>query len=879
MLKKSLKRAVRVLIPAILLIAGGCATDKDAWLNRNYNSMTTRFNGYFNGNESFKEGVAQIERMHKDDYDHILPVFKYGDQTVASSSFSYMDVAIEKASVQIQKRTMFIRGKERNRWIDNCWMLIGKAHFYKMEYDRALQNFNFVIARFPNKQSRYEAMLWKARTNNQTQRFSDNEALLGMLQRSIDVGEVSRKIRRTLPLVQADFFIQQGNYRAAIPHLKKAIRLNWNRQVRARTMFILAQIYQSIDKCEEASPLFRKVARRSNDYEMTFNAKINMARCFRLDNGDSRTIKRYLAKMIRNENNADYLDQIYFALAEVYMKKNDDKAAIENLRLSVAKSTTNQNQKAISSLALADLYFKHENYPYAQAYYDSAVTYLQKDYPTYDELMKRHDVLSRLVNNIMIVHTQDSLQHLAQLSENERMSIINGIIAEIVKREQEERARERESEGQFRNMGFLEMESRQRQRQQQATSEWYFDNPATRSFGYTEFKNKWGERPLADMWRISARSDPTYHMTEEELVADSLRRDSLKMVASSMKDPEFYLRNIPLTPEAMDVSNKKIERALYNMGYIYFHELNDEDNSIESFGKQIKRFPEGKQKPPAYYQLHQIYNHLNFADKAEKYKQLLISEFPEHEYARILADPDYFVNRAKEQDMNKEYYARTYHLYKNGQFQEAKENVDSALSSNRFTNIHPRFSLLNAFIVGNIDGLANYKQALEITALGHHGTPEAEFAQKLLNALKRDSAKSEEVEKDLSAIDYSIYSYSASRPHLALLIIDTKFGRPERVQIALSDFNRSSFSSRNLNLTSTVLSEHMQMITVSSFPNAKEAMIYYNALKTAGVFSGDDAEGQSAIFIMTSDNYPVFFKDKDVDKYQAFFNDHYKVKK
>ncbi len=873
MLPIQIHKIHRYIIPVMALLLAGCATDRDAWLNRNYHSITTRFNGYFNGKESFKEGVLQVERQHRDIFNKVLPVFQYGDQAVASSANSYMDVAIKKASVQIQKHTMFIRGQEKNRWIDDCWMLIGKAHFYKMEYEMAMQNFDFVIARYKDQSTRYEAMLWKARTNNQLKKFDDNEALLGLLQKSISSREVSPAVKRMFPLVRADFFIQQGNYEAAIEPLKRAIRLNWKKSIRLRSTYILAQIYQELGRCDEASPLFRKVVKMNPEYEMAFNAKIEMAQCFNVTNGGGKTIKKYLEKMIRDEKNKEYLDQVYFALAEVYMKEQNDTMAMKNLRLSVAASVENQNQKAISSLMLADLLFKYENYPDAQAYYDSAVTYLQKDYPNYDALIKKHNILSKLVTNILIVQTQDSLQRLAKMSAAERMRIVNGIIAEINRKEQEAKSMESE---QFQNLGFLEMENRQMQRTQQAASEWIFDNPASRSFGYTEFRNKWGDRPLEDMWRISSKRGAGGLMTEEELRLDSIRQDSIKALTASLKDPQYYLKNIPVTPEALEESNKKIERALYNMGYIYYHDLSDVDKSISSFDSQIKRFPSGEYIPPAYYQLIQIYTQLGFQDKAANYNQLLASDYPDHQYTKILADPDYFSKRAKELDQHKAYYSEVYALYLDKSYSKAKLKADSALEQKSYTDVHPRLSLLKALIAGSLQGKEAYINALEGTVAQYKGTPEADHALALLQALQKDTVKVTDAETSGSGkIDYSIYNFAIEKPHLVLLIVDTKFGKTDRVKTKLTDFNRKSFSMKNLNITNTILSGAIEMITVSSFPNAKDVMIYYEALMNDNVLAGRDSEGQATIFAISSDNYPIFFKDKNLDKYQAFFKDHY----
>lgn len=857
----------------LIILVTACATDKDAWINRNYHSITTHYNGYFNGNESMKEGVAQIRLQHKDDYNKILPVFQYGDQSVASGANSYMDVAIKKASVQIQKHTMFIRGQEQNRWVDDCWLLIGKAHFYKMEYELAMQNFDFVVARYKQQSSRFDALLWKIRTNNQLKKFDDNEALIGLLQNSIGSRQSNPAIKRMFPLVKADFFLQQGNLEGAIEPLKEAVRLNWNKQVKTRTLYILAQVYQQLDRCDEAAPLFKKVVKMNPPYEMAFNAKINMARCFSARKGDARTIRKYLAKMIRDEKNKEYLDQVYFALAEVYMKESNDTMAMKNLKLSVASSTTNQNQKAISSLLLADLHFKYENYPDAQAYYDSAVTYLQKDFPNYDQLMKKHDILSRLVANIIIVQTQDSLQKLALMPAGERQRVVNSIIAEINRKEQEEKAKEAQ---QNQNLGFLEMENRQLNQMQKSTSEWYFDNPSTRSFGYSEFRSKWGDRPLEDMWRISSKRGSEGLMSPEELLADSLRKDSLKNVTANLKNPDFYLKNIPLTPEALETSHLKVEKALYSMGYIYYHDLADLDKSVESFDLQIKRYPKGEYIPPAYYQLYQVYTQWGFNDKAARYKNLLAQDYPDHEYTQILADPDYFVKRAKIVNAHKAYYGDAWALFEEGKYQPARVKCDSALADPSYSDVHPRFSLLKAMIAGKVEGKPAYILALEGTSTQYQKSSEGIYAAELLSQLRQDTLKPESSTTETGdKIDYSIYSFSSGKTHMVLIIVDTKFGKTDRVKNKVADFNRKSFSTKNLNVTNTILSGAIEMITVSSFTDTKDAMIYYDALKAGNIIGGKDAEGQSTVLPISSDNYPIFFKDKDLEKYQAFFKDHY----
>jgi len=386
-----------------------------------------------------KIGVKELATKHKDDYNKVLSVFQYGTKEDAQTVNPHMDRAIKKATIVIQKHSIYIKRKEHVRWIDDSYLLMGKAYFYKQEFRQALRTFDFIIQQYRKNPIKYDAMLWIARTKNVQGKFDEAQSLLDEIQNKIEKKKAASSLEKELAVVYADYYIRQHNYSPAIEYLQKAIRLNNKKSIKNRLRYILAQIYQRNGYLQQASELYKKVIKKNPPYEMSFNAKINLAKCFDATSGDSKLIKKKLNKMLKDEKNLEYLDQIYYALAEVALKEKDEEQCIKYLRLSVSTSYANDYQKTTSSLKLAEMYFSKPDYVNAKAYYDTSMTSLPLNYPNYSDIERTTKTLSELVTNILVINREDSLQKLGRMDPKELDAVINKIIEKIVKEEQEKR--------------------------------------------------------------------------------------------------------------------------------------------------------------------------------------------------------------------------------------------------------------------------------------------------------------------------------------------------------------------------------------------------------------------------------------------------------
>ena len=349
--------------------------------------------------DNLRSGVKEFESTVKDNYALVLPVYNYGDKASSGKMAQYADIAIKKSSKTIQKHSMVFNRKENVKWIDDAYLLMGQGYFYKQDYGMARRTFEFVIKNYNENDIKYDGMLWMARANNQARDFTKAEPMLDMLQAKIKKGEAPAQLETDVNLEYAQFYILQKNYEASVPYIQRALELNPDSRMRTRCTFILGQIAQSGGDLANASAYYKTVLKRNPSFDMSFNAQINLAQCYDAKTGDREYIIKKLNRMLKDDKNKENLDQVYYALAQISLKDGDTASVIAYLAKSVSNSKTNQYQKAISSLQLADIYFEDKNYPMAQAYYDSTMQFLPKDFPNYKEISDKTETLTNLVQN------------------------------------------------------------------------------------------------------------------------------------------------------------------------------------------------------------------------------------------------------------------------------------------------------------------------------------------------------------------------------------------------------------------------------------------------------------------------------------------------
>ncbi len=879
-----MKNKIFKYLPLFIVFITACSTEKNTLMTRTYHNLTSHYNIYFNGYQSYERGVNKVEDGFDDNYSKLLPVFYFSEPSTAQTVASDMDRTLEKATkvitlhsitvkpdirrgIQTEKQKAFYNKKEYNKWIDDNYVLMGKAYVYKNEFRTAIQTLRKMISDFPNEESRFEAMIWLARAYNEIEEYREAEQILIALHSNVDL---PKEYKAGLYTTYADFHVKQSEYEQAIPHLEKSLQYVKDKHYKIRYTYILAQLYQETGNSEKTIAKYRKVIRMNPPYEMTFNAKINMASSFEAGSGESREIRSLLAKMLKDEKNTEFQDQIYYALGNIALKEDKTQTAIENFKLSVASSVANPNQKGLSYVSLGDIYYDIPEYVLSQAYYDSSLQNIDEDYDDYEQLTRKATSLTHLVEHSTVYELEDSLQLLAQLPEKDLYAAIDNIIEEVVRKEEEQRKREQE-EMLDRQYGMAMGTNNARQANNTQGSTWYFYNMNAKSSGQPEFRMKWGNRKLEDNWRRKNKESlMEVDQPAEGELADSASGETTKVL--STKNREYYLKDIPLTDSAMRVSEQKLEVALFNMGLVYRNELKDIDEAIETFLEVIERFPDTENGLMAAYNLYEIYNRQGNSEKSNYYKNWIIRNFPDSPRAKILSDPAYVQRLLEEQNRVNLFYEETYEKFNRQENQEVLKNLEYARTEFAGHKLMPKFELLGAVSKGRIGGKEIMTFELERIIDKYPGSEESKFAVSLMEHLYQESPELEIADTQEKAAE--IYS-SESTGTFFFGIATDKVVDMNQLKFNLINFNLDNFNRLNLSIEEEEIN-NKQFVFVKAFENLEMAERYFVTYKSLPEEVYRDVNPDNvSVFFISQTNYLALKEDKDFRKYKVFFENIY----
>ena len=883
---------IAAILMAIMMLAS-CSTKKNKWNRRIWHNMTSHYNVWWNGNQSIKEGEQALREAAKDDYTQTLRVFNYGTKENALSLNTQMDRAIEKNAICVQKHSMRFNNIERVRWIDDAFIDMGKAHFYKKDFVPARRTFDYASTQFRNGNDRFTATLWLAKTYIETKQFEKAEAMLQSLLVASDKEEnLPRYVRTNIDLVYADYYIAMGKEDEAVRYLRSALLTAKGKYNKTRAMFILGQIYQHQDDKPRATEQFKNVIKKHLSYEMTFEAQMNLARCY---DADTATIMKMLNKMLKDFKNIDYKDRIYYAMADVALDNNNEPEGIKYLRKSVAASKNNNLQKVKSSLDAATLLFGSSDYVLSQAYYDTAVMTMDRSYPGYDSLLNLSVMLTDLVSNLTVYKLQDSLLRLSQMDTIHLYAVIDKVIEEY-KIEQERIKEQQEIAAQIALNGGNE---KPQDMTQQASGSWYFYNNQARNRGMNEFRTKWGNRMLEDFWFISNKQSLAQQEEEEfvELSDEELRKlspeeyqayydklrgiEKIDTVQYTELDRGFYLKQIPYTKDAKDEANRQIAEALNNVGFIYYSDLQDYQRSIEAYSEMCERYPDNANEVSAWYYLYKMHSSRNETAQADTYKNLVLTKYPDSNQAKIILDPEYFVKEYEKGAEAEQLYSKTFEAYQKGQYQRVMMNARRAREVCPDDTLYmPRFEFLNAVSLGYVEVVDSMAYAL-LRLIQKY--PESSIKPYALNVLLSANdmydlgLNIESARPKDEIVEEKEYPYTFKpNDEYFVVVVCNKGVRTNPLKVRLGDFNKNNFRMDQLKLKSIMLNKEQSMITIDKFENLNKALDYHTALfLTDYVFGGIKEEDYKVLEISVS-NYPIFYEQKNVDEYLEFWHQYNK---
>ncbi len=716
-----------------------------------------------------------------------------------------------------------------------------------------------------------EGLMWLAKALIERDNFDAALRYIGQLESSSGTFE---DVRLELSSLKAYLYIKRNQYQNALPPLEEAIELSSKSQNKARYAFIHAQIQQMLGNAQGALGGFQSVLKYGPDYEMAFSAKLAMAQNLLANGGASKeetTAK--LKKMLKDFKNVEYKDKIYYALANIALQSGDRAEGIKYLELSLKNSVRNSLQKSESYYKLAQLYFEDDRYVEAKSYYDSTLQVLNLSDPRYSEVKKFSTNLTDIAKNLQIIELQDSLLAISNLSEEDKKALAY----EIKKKQNEAKraalARASNPPSALTSRGLATTPS---VRPGQAggalakESAFFAYNDRNLKRGKREFSRKWGARSLTDNWRLSSRQSALENgasgQIDEEVVEAAITDDDIKNI----------LKDVPKDKKEQEVAKVKIKEAMFTLGKLYRDVLGNNEKSTEAMEALNERFPGNTFELNSWYYMYLAYGDLNNNSKKQEYYNKIIGKYPSTNYAKILQDPNYLAQLLDEEQKLNLYYDDAYADFENGKFQQAYSKSLNAKTKFGAANIfQPRFALLSAMCIGNLQGKEAYVAALKEVVGKYPNTDEQKRAREILRLLggavaslpggKSEASKKFNVEDD--KLHYIIVSFDG----------DVKINDKKN---SISDFNKKFYKLEKLRITPLFLGSDPQdrkpMIVIRRFKNKLAAMQYYEGIQAnSGDFIKDDEGVPYNIFAVSQNNYREILRSKSIEGYKDFFDDNY----
>lgn len=859
------KNIFRLFVVATILLSS-CSTDKNKAINRGFHNMTSRFNGYFNANEIIVKEEILLRESFNDDYSQLLPIFIYPSEEKAQSLYAPMDKVIEKCSEVIERHSIDKRNVEYVKWIDDSYFLIGKARLYKQEFGLAEQTFLYVYQHYKKNPARYQGLTWLIKTFIETEQWDRAEEFLDLAEDNIR--KYPEEHLGEFYATAADFNIKRDqDYEKAIEYLEKAVELTKKRDGKARYNYILAQLYQEKNNFLLATEAYGNVLKLNPDYKMRFNARISRAIAFDVNGGDSKAIKKELRKMLKDIKNEEFRDQIYFALAELALKEDDEPLAVLLLQKSINTSVSNDKQKALSYLRLADLYFERPDYIAAQERYDSTLQFLPEEHPDYFPTEDKNNNLQDLVRNLKVIKLQDSLLALSNLSSGDREKKVK----EIIKALQEEDERKKQAElsklasaQNQSNPGLINVAGGGRK------GKWYFYNPTTAALGLNNFKSEWGDIQLSDNWRRKNKvsSEVVEKLNPEEI--EAAIEDSVEQ--AQRYNPNFYLEAIPKDYAEQLTAHGKVSEALFNVGSIFKESFKDYVNAINSFERVTKEYDTSRYNLPAHYQLYRIYKINEYEEKAEIEKKWVLDNHPFSEYAYLIKNPNYSKESKETKEKVEEFYVSTYKLYKYGLYTDVINSCEKADASFGKNHLKAKFDLLKVQAIGKSKSKGEFKVGLEKLIKDHPSTPEQARAQQMLDFLNKQISTGEVAKTEVPKVTYQ---RDPKDQHMVIVSAkQTKNAGFSALKNKLADFNRNSFREIRLSITESALGDKT-MFLVRGFDNEADAIRYLKALRNNSPVKTIVNQFNGNQYLISNNNFRKLFKTKNEEEYIEFFGEDY----
>ena len=873
---------VLMLLSVSMLIIGACSTKNNTAKTRWWHSFNARYNTYYNGSLAFIDGYEEKEKANQDNYTEVIPLNMVGNKNSVNLGRANFDRAIEKSEKAIKLHSIkrrpvwtknrrktakdieWLNRKEYNPFLWKAWLMMGKSQFQTGRFDEAAATLSYMSRLYATQPAiNGIARAWLTKCYVELGWLYDAEDVITKMKRDT----MHYKAKTDWDYAMASYHVKAQHYQEAIPYLRKVIKHEKRKKQKARQWFLMGQMQAILGNKDEAYKAFRHVVRLNPPYQLDFNARIAQTEV--MDGSQWKQKIRRLKRMAASDNNKEYLDQVYYAMGNVYLSRKDTANAIGAYEKGVKKATRTGVEKGVLLLHLGDIYWEMEKYSDAKRCYGEAIGLLDRERKDYAILSERSKVLDELVPYTEAVYLQDSLQVLATLPESERNKAIDRVIEELKKKEKEEKraAQEAEAEKILQQQGAVGNRNNTKNNtantpQNNKQTTWYFYNQMAVNQGKTLFQQQWGKRENVDDWqRINktvvnmgggddevVAADSTMAgegMTGEMTQTEEGQEGKEEVADSAANDPHeraYYLAQIPFTEEQKAESDNIIKDGLFYAGIIFKDKLNNLKMGEKTLMRLTTQYADYEKNDEAWYHLFLLYSRLGQQEKAEACLAHLQNDYPESQWTILLSDPYFEENSRFGVHIEDSLYAATYEAFKANRFDELKGNVK--LSTERFPlGAHrPKFIFVEGLTLlneGDSKGcLERMKTVVEKYAESEVATMAGMIVKgvqegRMLHQGRFDigdvwSRRSSDM-SDNDSVTTDTLSIERNTNYLFLIASQTDSVNVNQMLYELAKYNFTNFLVRNFDIT-TDEENGISRMMVSGFLSYDEALQYARRL-------------------------------------------------
>lgn len=902
-----------------LLALSGCSTKRNTFLSRNFHNLTSYYNVYWNGKETLLDADYLLQDQSVDNYFEVIPVFKYGnpeDTTLVAEQTKRM---IEKALITIKKHSISIRGKEYVKTIDNAYILLGQGFFYQQDYSKARSVFNFVLSEYPKNPERFEAMLWIARTYMREEDYGMASSFISQVEAQPQ-SALMKETYRDLPLVQAQFNIQQEKYKEALPYLQQGLMRAKKNDVKSRIYFIMGQIAQNAGEKSKAMAYYHECLKLNPPLDLVFNARLNIVLCSDGNTFGSKDVLKDLQKMLKDPKNAAYFGRIYYVMGEMAFKQGREADAVRYMDQSIAASQGDPARTLLAAKRLSAYFYERKEYIRSQQYYAAAAEVVEIDDPDYYTIVSRAENLAELIGYYTPLIEADTLKIVGHMDSKSQKKYAERKAKEYQKQQEEARLAREQS-------GGTDMSTPGR-------SNWYFYNTQTKNAGLAEFNRLWGRRTLEDLWFLSSKPaaamlrPPSQNQGGEETEAEQAPK------ILTQADPEYYLQSLPTTDSAFQRLDSIIEPCLYHVGMVYSDQLSENEEGKKYLTRLIADYPESDYLPTACETLCKIYRQEGDMANYEKYADILATRYAGTIQDERVNNPDYYKELEANSQKVEDLYVSAYDHFLRNDFQGVLDIVAGVERDFPINTFQEQLLFLKTMATAHVGGYADMVPLAENFLKSY---PESELKSRMQSAYDRaqadmkknilypdsdpilpenmtaaqrkavglptaeeETAGAEAPAGDLAGmpggasasdslagpapavqdtlppepikVDYVMPK--SNEEHFIIAVCNPKERDAEAMLLRIKDFNDRHYGQSGLSME-VVPAKDRYMIIVSSFPVLRGAVSYMNIIKDNEFVFG--ALSEKHIFVANGANTDLLKEYGDYEGYEAYYKETYQL--